>query len=47
MTLKYVSDGLIYDGGKKRVEGWRNVSVIKSDVEIKKEKEAEDKFNKW
>jgi P4 family phage/plasmid primase-like protien len=45
VTLKYVSDGLIYDGGKKRVEGWRNVSVIKTEKKVEEEKEADKKFN--
>lgn len=47
ITLKYVSDGLIYDGGRKRVEGWRNVAVIKTDKQIEEEKLADKKFNEF
>lgn len=38
ITLKYVSDGLMYDSsGKKRVEGWRNVSLNKTPEELQKD----------
>lgn len=44
ITLKYVSDGLVYNGLGKRVEGWRNVEIVKTPEEINAELEAEAKF---
>lgn len=47
ITLKYVSDGLIYSTSSKRVEGWKGVEVIKSEEKIEKDKETEVIFNNY
>lgn len=44
VTLKYVSEGLIYGSSGKRVEGWRGVAIIKSDVQKKKDIVQEVEF---
>lgn len=44
ITLKYVSEGLIYGHGGKRVEGWRNVAIEKTPEEVNAELEAENTF---
>lgn len=44
ITLKFVSDGLVYAQNGKRVEGWRNVGVIKSEKQMVKIDIAEKAF---
>lgn len=44
ITLKYVSDGLIFSSGAKRVEGWRNVALVKSSAKIEEDKKVDKEF---
>lgn len=47
ITLKYVSDGLVYGANGKRVEGWRNVSVIKTDSQVAEADKVTKEFNEF